>query len=470
MLDQGQRTAILELHRQGQGTRQIARLLGVSRGAVRKVIAAASAEVPRLARSSRAEPHRERIQKLHASCKGNLVRVHEELVAEGIDLSYPALTAFCRQQGIGQQEKRPTGRYHFEPGQEMQHDTSPHDLSLGGRKRRVQTASLVLCYSRMLFFQFYPRFTRFDCKVFLTEALQYLGGACGVCMTDNTHLVVLKGTGAEMVPVPEMAAFAERYGFTFRAHEKGDANRSGRVERPFSFIENNFLAGRSFADWAEANRQARDWCERVNASFKRHLRASPRELFATERPQLRPLPLWVPEVYVLHHRMVDTEGYVTVNTNRYSVPARLLGRRVEVRETAERIEVYEGPRRVADHARRIDPTGQRVSLPEHRPPRGEAPKRRDPLPEETALLETVPEIGDYVATVKRRASGRGTVALRQLLQMVRDYPREPLLRAVRTAAHYGLHDLERVERMVLREIAGAYFELDDPTKTEEPDA
>lgn len=25
----------------------------------------------------------------------------------------------------------------------------------------------------MLFFQFYPTFQRFDCKVFLTEALQY---------------------------------------------------------------------------------------------------------------------------------------------------------------------------------------------------------------------------------------------------------------------------------------------------------
>src|SRR2546425_7672939 len=37
-----------------------------------------------------------------------------------------------------------------------------------------------------------------------------------------------------MVPAPEMAAFAERYHFTFRAHEKGDANRAARVERPLS--------------------------------------------------------------------------------------------------------------------------------------------------------------------------------------------------------------------------------------------
>jgi hypothetical protein len=48
-----------------------------------------------------------------------------------------------------------SGQYHFEPGEEMQHDTSPHEVELGGRKRKVQTASAVLCYSRMLFFQCY---------------------------------------------------------------------------------------------------------------------------------------------------------------------------------------------------------------------------------------------------------------------------------------------------------------------------
>ena len=45
-------------------------------------------------------------------------------------------------------------------------------------------------------------------------------------MIDNTHVVVLHGTGSQMVPVPEMAAFAERFGFRFEAHERGDANRS----------------------------------------------------------------------------------------------------------------------------------------------------------------------------------------------------------------------------------------------------
>jgi len=41
--------------------------------------------------------------------------------------------------------------------------------------------------------------------------------------------------------------------------------------------------------------------------------------------------------------------------------------------------------------------------------------------------------------------------------MLREYPREPLLEALRAAAHYGLYDLERVERMVLRNIRDDFF-------------
>src|SRR5437660_12444522 len=197
-------------------------------------------------RFQKAEPYRQQMLELFDQCKGNLVRVHEELLAGGAELSYAALTAFCRRHGIGYAPPTPAGQYDFAPGEEMQHDTSPHELELSGKKRKVQTASAVLCYSRMLFFQMYPTFQRFDCKVFLTEALRYFGAVPTRVVIDNTHVVVLRGTGREMVPVPEMAAFAERFGFQFMAHELGDANRSARVERPFWFIEKNFLAGRRF--------------------------------------------------------------------------------------------------------------------------------------------------------------------------------------------------------------------------------
>jgi len=387
------------------------------------------------------------------------VRVHEELAAAGAELSYPALTAFCRRHGIGQALPVASGQYHFEPGEEMQHDTSPHEVELGGRKRKVQTASAVLCYSRMLFFQCYPTFRRFDCKVFLTEALRYFSGAAARVMIDNTHVVVLRGTGREMIPVPEMEAFGDRFGFRFAAHELGHANRSARVERPFSFIEGNFLAGRTFASWEDLNQQARQWCDKVNSTYKKHLRAVPRELFAVERLQLKPLPAWIPEVYRLHQRLVDIEGYVALNSNRYSVPLEWIGRRVEVRETRDKIELQLDARRLVTHRRIAEAEHQRVMLAEHRPPRGQRTLRPDPHPEEQAIVTVAPELADYVAGLKQRSRKVITLALRQLLRLVREYPREPLLGAVREAARYGLYDLDRLERMILRRVTRDYFLL-----------
>ncbi|MBI2839380.1 MAG: IS21 family transposase [Acidobacteria bacterium] len=469
MLDQELRLTILQLSERGQSRRRIAKLLGVSRGAVGEVIGSGSSEVPRLVRPERAEEHRDHILELIAVCKGNLVRVHEELQKAGADFSYQALTGFCRRHGLSSHEKTPAGSYDFAPGEEMQHDTSPHEARIGDCLRRVQTASLVLCYSRMLFFQFYPTFRRFDCKLFLTDALRYFGGSCRRCMIDNTHVVVLKGTGADMVPVPEMEAFAHRFSFEFRAHEKGDANRSARVERPFGYIENNFLAGRSFADWTDANRHAREWCDRVNGSFKRHLRARPRELFAVEQARLIPLPAWIPDPYEIHSRIVDVDGFISSQTNRYSVPARLIGRRVEVRVSKDRVTVYEGPREVASHQREIDPKRAQVVEASHRPPRGQSKDHRHAIAEEEEILRRAPELSDYLAAMRRGGSLQQTLSLRQLLRMVREYPRAPLLEAIAAASRSGLYDMDRLETVILRNIRRDYFLLgDDPVSEDIP--
>ena len=117
MLSQAQRTTILELNTQQVSKREIARVVGISRVAVRKVLRANSTTVPEIQRPEKAEPYRQQILEFFGKCKGNLVRVHEELVAAGAEMSYPALTAFCRRHGIGQAPPVAAGQYHFDPGE-----------------------------------------------------------------------------------------------------------------------------------------------------------------------------------------------------------------------------------------------------------------------------------------------------------------------------------------------------------------
>src|SRR5215470_14685740 len=392
MQDRDTRIAILQLRARGHGIRRIARELRVSRRTVKRVLKTGTAEVPTIERAEKAEPYEAKIQELYVTCGGNLVRVHEELTALGAEIAYPTLTGFCRRRGIGQKPKERTGWYTFEPGEEMQHDTSPHDVVIGGKKRRVHCASLVLCYSRMLFAMVFLVWNRFWVKVFLTEALRFFEGVAARCMIDNASVVVARGTGKDAVMAPEMVAYETRMGFSFTAHELGDANRSARVERPFHHIEHNFYAGRTFVDVADLNAQLRAWCERVNATTKRSLQAKPIELFAKERTCLKPLPLHIPEVYMRYNRTVDTEGYVTLHTNRYSLPASLIDREVFVHETRDRIRVFDGHKLICEHARVESGARQRKTLPEHeRQARWQhSGGQRPPLEEEKLLRVASP--------------------------------------------------------------------------------
>ena len=187
----------------------------------------------------------------------------------------------------------------------------------------------------------------------------------------------------------------------------------------------------------------------------------PRELFAVERLHLKPLPAWIPEVYRLHQRTVDVEGYVSVNAIRYSVPVSWIGRRVEVRETRDKVEIELDARHLVTHVRAATPQAQRITLAAHRPPRGEGVPHRDPHPEEQALLQAAPEIAGYVTALQQKGRKVVALALRQLLRLLKEYPREPFLAAVREAAQYGLYDLDRLERMILRRVARDYFLLLD---------
>jgi transposase len=472
MLDLETRTVILRLSAEGYGIRPIARALRISRNSVKKVLAEGRVEVPDAARPSSVEPHLELIQELYASCQGNLVRVHEELTAEGTEISYSTLTGFCRRQGIGVKPKKRSGRYHFDPGEEMQHDTSPHKVVVGEKKLLLQCASVVLCFSRMLFAQVYPTFNRFYCKVFLTEAIsRFFKGAAKRCMVDNTSVVIASGTGKNAVPAPEMEALGDRFGFKFEAHEKGDANRSARVEGPFYYIERNFYPGRTFEDFADLNRQLAEWCERKTQRYIRDLQARPIDLYQAERLHLKPLPIHVPEVYALHSRIVNLEGNVHLHTNRYSVPDELLGRRVQVRETIDKVRMYHGHKLVAEHARKPEGTRAWVVEKEHHT-KGRRPIRdgKTPvLPEEKTLRAAAPELDKLVETIRKEGRGRPLRHIRRLYRFYLDYPTDALCQAVARALDYGLTDLDRIERMILRNVAGDYFRLPNINDEEDDD-
>jgi len=357
--------------------------------------------------------------------------------------------------------QQPVGRYHFEPGEEMQHDTSPHDVQVGEKVRRLQCASLVLCYSRLIFARASPVWNRFHARMFLSEAIEHFGTAAARCMLDNSSVIIAHGSGQHAVPAAEMAALADRFDFRFVAHERGDANRSARVERPFDYIEPNFYPGRRCADLSDLNGQLATWCDQVNRRLRKPLGARPIELYAAEPPLLKRLPLYIPEVYDLHPRLVDIEGFVCLHLNRYEVPPALLGRRVEVRESRERGRIFHGSQEVAIYPR-LEPGLQKRSYLPNRPERWRARRHEQGRREEQELRAAGSEFGELITALRTQHGGRAVRPIRALHRLYLDYPTAALRQAIAHALRYGLTDLMRLEKLVLRQIAGDYFRLSPP--------
>lgn len=395
-------------------------------------------------------------------CKGNVVRVREILSEEhALSVPYSTLTRMVRDLELrAAKGSKRAGIYVFGPGVEMQHDTSPHSIVLDGRRVTAQCASLVLAYSRRLFIRYYPSFTRFEARHFLTEAFGFMDGTCPRCIIDNTSVIVAHGAGPDAEMAPEMEGFGLMFRVTFEAHEVDDSDRKGRVERPFSYVEKNFLPARTFVDWEDLNRQAIEWCEKTsNPKYKRSLGMSPDAAYIIEKPHLKSLPPYVPPVYQCLFRVVDISGYVSVETNRYSVPERLVGKNVEVHKSWDRIEVFQGSRKVADHRRVIGKSDTRVLDPAHH--QRKLPPRSGPCPEEKELSSCSQTLSLYVAQIKKRSHGRAVRPLRRLLDFKRTYPEEAFNAACEHALHYGLFDLTRLERLILERVAGDFFRINE---------
>lgn len=393
-----------------------------------------------------------------------MVRVQEILQDQyGRNVPYSTLTRIVQSLDLREEKKKQrSGTYVFGPGQEMQHDTSPHGVLLSGKKVKAQCAGLVLGYSRKLFIQYYPSFTRFEARVFLDEAFKFMDGTCPSCIIDNTSVLVAHGSGPEAEIAPEMERFGQIFGVKFIPHAIGDADRKAKMERNFFYVERNFLAGRTFTDWQDLNEQAKRWCmEIANQKVKRSLGISPEAAYLMEKPHLTPLPPYIPPVYQTLYRTGDVAGYVQVDTNRYSVPERLIGKEVEVHKLWDRVEVFFKNQKVADHPRLIDKRETRITTKGHHPPLNRERDHEGPCTEEKTLLGQSEGLDQYVEQLKRRSSGRGVRQMRRLLDLKRSYPPEAFKKAVVQALQYGLYDLPRLEQMILSHVQGDFFTIEE---------
>jgi hypothetical protein len=254
----------------------------------------------------------------------------------------------------------------------------------------------------------------------------------------------------------EVEAFEERFSFRFLAHEIMHSDRKGKIERPFNWVETNFLVGRKFKSLADLNEQALAWLEPANRKRKRELKASPVELFAAEKSALQPLPLYVPEVYRLWPRGVDAYSCFPLHGYKYPVPAAYIGKELQVRETKDRVIALDGRQEVANHEKKT-PWSSQTALP--RP--ASAPRRlkSTKLAEEDKLQALGDPMCDYLAALRTARGPRYFWSVRKLWRLLCQYQAEDLKAAVAKAQTHRLFDVARVETILLQDLAQRDYQL-----------
>ncbi len=163
-------------------------------------------------------------------------------------------------------------------------------------------------------------------------------------------------------------AFAAYWSFEPRLCRPYRAQTKGRVESGVKYFRRNFLPGRTFRDDTDFGEQLVGWSHDV-ADVRVHgtTHERPIDRFATEAPALLATSGQPPfRLEATQHRVVAEDYLVSFETNRYSVPFRLIGQSVEVRRQRGQFEVSHRGALVATHV--ILPGKYQVEiLPEHGP-------------------------------------------------------------------------------------------------------
>jgi hypothetical protein len=175
-------------------------------------------------------------------------------------------------------------------------------------------------------------------------------------MVDNLKSAVLRRIiGRAPVFNPKYLDFANHYGFTIAPCNVRKGNEKGRVENGVGYVKKNFLAGLSIPDFNSVNPAARQWLDTIaNVRIHGETRKKPAELFKEEKARLRPLPPHPYDIANISQVRASSQFRITIDTNRYSVPAEYAGTTLTLKTYPDRLCIYSGQKLIARHARCYD--------------------------------------------------------------------------------------------------------------------
>lgn len=350
------RRDVFEIHRLkdlGYSERMIARTLKIGRNTVKKYLCNPdSPPAKRVAGYSKLDPHRDFIKQLIEKHPGlSAPVVLQRLCERGFDGKITIVRDYLRQIRQQTQHKRAYRRFESDPGQQMQIDWGHFGgLNYTGANRRLYALAVSECYSRMLYVEFTHSQNQSALHLALLNAFKYFGGSPREIVVDNMLTAVTERVGTLVRFNDAFLDFLRVFKVTPIACNIRAPHEKGKVENAIKYLRYNFLPLRSFLDLEDAQRQVMQWLETV-ANKRKHRTTGEQPLARFKSVLLRALPDKLPDCRETLQLLAHKDLSVRFETNAYSVPARVIGKKLTVKADKNTVSIYDRDRKIAVHCR-----------------------------------------------------------------------------------------------------------------------
>ena len=342
--------AVQRVYKQTGSKRETAKVLGIARNTVKKLLDMAQEPVyQRSSYPSKIDPFKEQIIEWRcAPYEFNGTRIYRELTARGYDGSIGPVYTFLRRidEDVGLISSKATVRHESPPGDQAQFDWTEYETTIGQRIRTVYCFSMILAASRKKAVCFSLREDADSIYEAIQELFEDLGGVTLELLIDNPKALVIENNPKSEDEIrynPQALMLAKHLGTELNACPCYWPRKKGKVERPFNYIEEQLIKGSTFATMEELNRRGKkfvdDWCNKMHGTTRR----IPNDHYLLEeKAMLQPLPKDRYHTKKMQERKVSPDSLVSINSNKYSVPVKYVGKTVQFRIIyGFRIEIYD---------------------------------------------------------------------------------------------------------------------------------
>ncbi len=337
------------MYKEGYSIRAIAKISGLSRNTVRRVVLEkVPKEFKKVKRGSKLDEYKGYIEKRYKESELSAIRIKQEIEKMGYDGSATILRRYIRSLGSKEIEyKKMTVRFETPPGQQAQADWAyaGRFKNKEGKEVSIYIFVMVLGYSRYMYTEFTTSMKTEQLIECHLNAFQYFGGWPNCVLYDNMKQV--KISLEEINPL--FLDFAKYYGLIIKTHQIRRPRTKGKVERMVDYVKDNFLNGREFASLEELNRENKIWLENTaNSRIHSTTKEKPASLLGKENlTSLLTKPVY--QLSVKESRKVTKEGFVHYQGSQYSVPPKYVGKIVVVEDSQQKIQVKSQDLIIAQH-------------------------------------------------------------------------------------------------------------------------